>query len=80
LLSQWSRREHLGPGTYRLRVWGGPGLRIYLDGELVLDGLQPDAPGQATRSDVSGGPHEIVVQMYAKNDGSTARYAWEQQP
>jgi hypothetical protein len=80
LLSQWSRREHLAPGTYRLRVWGGPGLRIYLDGELVLDGLQPDAPRQAIRSDVSGGPHEIAVQMYADNDGSTARYAWEQQP
>jgi hypothetical protein len=78
-LSQWSHHEHLAPGTYRLRVWGGPGLRIYLDGELVLDGLAPDAPRQITRSDVSGGPHKITILMYATNDGTTAHYTWERQ-
>lgn len=78
LLTQWSSEEQLAPGSYRFRAWGGPGMRLYLDGELVLDGVSTPATYYAERS-VSGGPHQVRVEVYATSNGSQARFTWEQQ-
>jgi hypothetical protein len=77
--AQWTGQEYLDEGDYLFRVQAGQGIRVYLDGELVLDGLEPQETYEATRA-VSGGPHRLKIVVYEDNDGSQTRYDWERQP
>lgn len=77
LQNQWSSQEHLTPGSYTLRVWAGKGTRVYLDGELVLDGLMSSGPYRATYPHIAGGDHTITVKLYEGNDGVQAHYVWD---
>jgi hypothetical protein len=77
LIDQWTSHDHLGAGTYTLRIWAGTGIRVYLDGELVFDGLQPQSPATAALNDIPGGPHTVTVRMYVGSESSRAHYTWE---
>jgi hypothetical protein len=76
--AQWTENDDLAEGTYTFRVQGGQGIRVYLDGQLVLDGLQPHESYVAAQT-VSGGQHEVTIVVYQDNDGSHVHYDWEAQ-
>ncbi len=76
LIDQWTSHDHLGAGTYTLHIWAGTGIRVYLDDELVFDGLQPQPPATAALNGIPGGPHTVTVQMYAGSESSRAHYTW----
>lgn len=77
LFSRWVDREYLVEGMYIFRAWGGPDIKLYLDGELILDGVAPQFVYEAAQSVVGGGTHDIRVEIYTDRDGAAARFAWE---
>lgn len=77
LASRWTDQEYLVEGMYIFRAWAGPGIRLYLDGELILDGLEPYASYEVTYGIAGGGVHNIVVEVYVTNSGTPVRFAWE---
>jgi glucose/arabinose dehydrogenase len=72
--ARWTRTISLAPGDYEFAVTGDDGVRLYIDGELVIDKWIDQAP-TTYRSTVplDGGPHKIVMEYYENGGGATAR-------
>jgi hypothetical protein len=47
--ARWTRTAHMEAGTYRFSVTGDDGIRLYLDGTLVIDGWGDHPPNDVHR-------------------------------
>lgn len=63
----------LEPGEYLLEVTSDDGVRVYIDGELVIDEWQYQGPTTFTRTLTLGGDHEILVEHFEINGFATLR-------
>lgn len=78
-----SRSEHhLDAGRYRFGVQAGSGVRVYLDGEQVFDGLQaaPPATSEMVVVYAEDGMHTIELEIYTSGDVTPPRFWWERLP
>jgi glucose/arabinose dehydrogenase len=73
--ARWTRAETVEAGTYRLTATGDDGIRVLIDGNLVLDGWR-DQPPTTYVADVvlAAGEHTVVVEFYERTGGATARF------
>jgi PA14 domain/Divergent InlB B-repeat domain len=65
-------------GTYRFTATADDGIRIWIDGTLILDKWSDQAPTTYTvdRS-LSAGTHRIKVEYYENEGGSVAKLNWK---
>jgi hypothetical protein len=65
-------------GTYRLTTVSDDGIRLWLDGKLLIENWSDHAPTEdhATVELVAGRPAELKVEYYQGGGGSTARLKW----
>ncbi len=63
--ARWTRVQVFEPGTYRISVTADDGVRVYVDGALVIDEWH-DTFGETYTADVtlSGGQHTLMVEYY----------------
>jgi uncharacterized protein YraI len=63
--AQWTSVQYLSGGTYQIQALADDGVRVWVDGSLVIDQWH-SASGQTYAADVSlaAGPHTFVVQYY----------------
>jgi prepilin-type N-terminal cleavage/methylation domain-containing protein len=77
--ARWTRVFDLVAGSYRITTGSDDGIRVYVDGELVIDSW---VDRYATLDDVEielrGGRHEIVVEYY--EHGGFASVTFELEP
>ena len=64
-------------GLYQFRAKADDGVRLWVDGDLVLDGWKDQAPTtyQASR-DLAMGEHQIRVEYYEKAGGAVLEVGW----
>lgn len=77
---EWRRNDYLAEGMYTFAASAGPGVRIYLETELVLDGLgEPPTPdGYSVSRTVPGRTmYEIVVQVSPGAEAVPVSIGWE---
>jgi hypothetical protein len=74
----WTGRARIESGTYTFIARADDGIRVWLDGSLILDGWrdQPPTEYRVTR-DVSAGEHTIRVEYYENGGGALAEFRWE---
>lgn len=73
--ARWTRTEDLTAGTYRFTATGDDGIRVRLDGIVVLDGWRDQPPTTYTAEVVvAAGQHTVVVEFYERTGGATARF------
>ncbi len=62
---RWTNTQNLGAGTYRASVRADDGVRVYVNGQLVINEWH-GASGQVYSADVnlSAGQHTITVEYY----------------
>ncbi len=66
-------------GTYTFSALTSDGMRLYIDGNLVLDHWNDQAATQYSVSQaLSQGSHVILVQYYEETGLSTAHVTWLQ--
>ena len=73
-VARWTRTMSFAPGEYEFAVTADDGVRLYVDGVLVIDKWidQPPTTYHATLP-LDGAPHTVVMEYYENGGGATAR-------
>jgi hypothetical protein len=75
--ARWTHYLDLTAGNYRFSTTSDDGLRVYVDGSLILD-LWYDHPPLDMSAEVAlgAGHHLVVVEFYENMGGAVARVSW----
>jgi glucose/arabinose dehydrogenase len=74
--ARWTRTKSYAAGTYRFSVTGDDGIRVFVDGELVVNGWLYQAPTTYTADvPLTEGEHTVVVEYFEFSGGAVARYS-----
>ena len=74
--ARWTKVSTFDGGTYRFTATGDDGIRVLLDGALILNGWSDHGPTTYTVDlPVAAGQHTIVVEYYESGSGAVARFS-----
>ncbi len=74
----WEGTFFLAAGAYNFRVRSDDGIRVYLDGQLVIDDWADGYKEETRRLDsVSEGYHEVRVAFYEKTGAALIMLGWQ---
>ncbi len=75
--ARWTRTVYFNAGTYRFTTDSDDGIRVYIDGNLVIDNWTVHAL-QRNTADVAlqAGNHTIVVEYFEQTRLAVARFWW----
>lgn len=75
---RWTRSLAFAEGNYRFSATSDDGVRIWVDGDLIIDRWSDTSPVtyRAERR-LSGGNHAIRVEYYENTQNATIRFWWE---
>lgn len=79
--ARWSAYVDFRPATYRFAATSDDGIRVWVDGDLIIDEWY-DHPAQTSTADksLSAGRHRIVVEYYEAGSGAIAQLWWAPAP
>jgi hypothetical protein len=76
---RWSQTAWVEGGVYNVHATMDDGMRVYVDGVLVLDEWRDEAERTVTVSQsLSAGLHKLVVEYYDRQHDAIANLWWEQ--
>ncbi|UCC86494.1 MAG: PKD domain-containing protein [Anaerolineales bacterium] len=76
--ARWSRGLSFSAGTYRFHARVDDGIRLWLDGKLLIDEWHDSAPTTyIADASLSQGTHSIWVEYYERSGGALAQLSWE---
>jgi fibronectin type 3 domain-containing protein len=74
---RWTARPTLEEGTYAFTATADDGVRVRVDGELVLDEWRDQgATDFAAQRALTAGAHDVVVEYYERGAGALARFGY----
>jgi hypothetical protein len=75
--ARWTRYLELAAGTYRFTATSDDGMRIYVDGSLLINEWS-DHSAKTVSADkaLSAGHHLVVVEFYENTGDAVARLVW----
>ena len=77
-LSRWRRRVNLAAGRYRFTTLSDDGVRVRVDGRIVIDKWQPMSLTASTGDIVVGpGLHELELDYFERTGQSRLRLDWQ---
>jgi glucose/arabinose dehydrogenase len=77
-MARWTKTDTFEDGTYRFTVTADDGMRVYLDGTLIIDEWQDQTTATYTEDvDIPAGEHEVVIAYYEREGGTAARAAYK---
>lgn len=75
---RWTGDWDFTGGTYTFTATTDDGMRVYVDGTLIIDQWIDQAPTTYTANkDISAGRHRIVVEYYENAGGAVAQVSWQ---
>ncbi len=76
--ARWTRRVQLDTGRYNFWAIADDGVRVYVDGRLVIDAWSDSAAERYDGAiDLSTGEHRIVVEYYERIGMAVVQFGWE---
>ena len=76
--AKWKRRVHFEPGVYRFTATMDDGMRVYLDGNVIIDSWTDSQQHSMTVDvPVSGGEHDLKVEYYEAGNMAVAKFHWD---
>jgi glucose/arabinose dehydrogenase len=73
--ARWTQTLDLTAGTYHLSATGDDGIRVFVDGQAVVNGWSDhSATTYAAEILLAEGPHDIVVEYYEHAGDSVAKF------
>lgn len=76
---RWTRTINFEAGTYRFRAQANDGIRVYVDGNRIIDEwhLSSGATVYEAQITLTGGSHTIVVEYYEQENNALAKMWYE---
>ena len=76
--ARWVGRFHFDGGPYRFTAEADDGIRVWIDGQGLIDRWVDQSPTsyRSTKS-LGAGDHEVKVEYYEHGGGAVARFRWE---
>jgi hypothetical protein len=77
--ARWNGNFMFNGGVYRFTATGSDGMRIYIDGNLILDAWRDQPPFMfQARPALTQGTHVITVEYYEHTGWASAHLTWRQ--
>jgi hypothetical protein len=72
---RWTKTTYLAAGNYEFNIRGDDGVRVYIDGEMIVDGWVDQGASTIydVQHEITAGEHEIKVEFY-ENGGVAEVY------
>jgi len=79
--ARWTTDCYFGYGDYKFTAIFDDAMRVYIDGELVIDQWGKHFEDTTISVDISleAGIHDIIVEYYEYKLAATAKFNWERQ-
>jgi hypothetical protein len=74
---RWTRLVYFSEGDYHFQVRADDGVRLRLDGSLVIDRWYGGTNQETVTRHVSAGVHEVVVEYFEWQGVANVRVAWQ---
>jgi len=75
--TRWTRSSVFTAGSYAFTATGDDGIRVYLDGTMVLDGWRDQgATTYNANASVTAGTHTVVVEYYQNAYDAVAQFSY----
>ncbi len=76
--ARWSRYVSLPAGVYRFSATSDDGIRVWVDGDLIIDEWYDHAATTyAAEKTLSTGHHQVIVEYYEHGGEAVAQLSWE---
>ncbi len=76
---RWTRSTTFAAGTYTFSVTADDGVRLFVDGQLVINRwVDQSATTTTTNLTLTGGAHTVVMEYYENSWDATAKLSWNQ--
>jgi mannan endo-1,4-beta-mannosidase len=68
------------PGNYRLKIFSDDGVRLWLDGRLLVDAWIPQTgrEGHDAQVTLTGRPHRLKIEYFDKGSDALLHFLWSQ--
>ncbi len=76
---RWTRNVDLSAGLYRFTVQVDDGVRLWVDGKLLIDRWHDGTATYTADVNLSGGTHALRMEYYEHTGGAMARLSWAKQ-
>ncbi len=74
---RWTKNQHFVEGRYTFTTGTDDGVRLYIDGRLVIDKWQDQGVTAWTHTEyLQSGPHEIRMEYYENSFDAAAQLSW----
>jgi N-acetylmuramoyl-L-alanine amidase len=78
--ARWRGRFSFDSGNYVFSATADDGIRVYVDGNLVIDAWRDQGATTYRQSrNMSTGEHEVKVEYYENGGGAVARVSWQKE-
>lgn len=76
--ARWIRTYNFAAGTYRFKATMDDGMRVWIDGMIIIDDWQ-DGQVRTAEAEVnlSNGPHKMTVEYYEAGGKAVAGFTWD---
>ncbi len=75
--ARWTGRANFAAGSYDFIARGDDGIKVWLDGNLIIDQWTGALPEKRVTLGVSGGEHRIKVEFREYAWDAVAKFRWE---
>jgi hypothetical protein len=74
--ARWTQSLYLSAGTYRFTTYTDDGVRLWVNGQLLIDSWRPMRGTRSASVRLSEGTHEIKMEYYERTGAALARLTW----
>ncbi len=74
----WEQTRSLAAGRYRFTTYSDDGVRLYIDGRLVIDSWRPMRGTRSATVDLESGAHSIRLEYFERTGIARVRLTWRE--
>jgi hypothetical protein len=74
--ARWTQPLYFRGGVYRFTTYTDDGVRLWVDGKLLIDSWRPMRGYHSATVRLSAGTHDVKMEYYERTGVALARLTW----